>query len=81
MSGTGGERRELPLRVYGAPGGAVIACLCGAEAAVMRPSIVRQWQGQSDPSAAGLLRMTLHARACLIGVNLMVEQQARAGAR
>jgi hypothetical protein len=74
-------RQELPLRIDEASGGAVIRCLCGAEAAVMRPSIVRQWQGQSDPSSAGLLRMVLHAQACLTGQNLMAEQRQAAGAR
>lgn len=67
---------ELPLRIYDEPGGALIKCLCGAEAVVMRPSIVAQWKGQADPSAAGLLRMVLHAKTCLIGVNLMTEGHA-----
>lgn len=61
---------ELPLRIDRAPRGAVIRCLCGAEAAVMRPGIRAQWTGAADPSAAGLLRMTLHAERCLIGQNL-----------
>jgi hypothetical protein len=62
---------ELPLRIDDAPHGAVIRCLCGAEAAVMRPGIVDQWRGTADPSAAGLLRMVLHAKRCLIGRNRM----------
>lgn len=71
---------ELPLRIDDAPGGCVIRCLCGAEAAVMRPGIVASWQGQSDPSAAGLLRMVLHAKKCLVGVNLMTENAVRRSA-
>jgi hypothetical protein len=67
---------ELPLRIHDAPGGAVVRCLCGAEAAVLRPGIAAMWQGQTDPSAGGLLRMTLHAKRCLIGRNLMAEQKA-----
>ena len=70
---------ELPLRIDDAPNGAVIRCLCGAEAAVMRPSITDQWRGTCDPSAAGLLRMILHAKTCLRGQNLALETQ-RAGA-
>jgi hypothetical protein len=70
---------ELPLRVDDAPDGAVIRCLCGAEAAVMAPGITDQWRGTSDPSAVGLLRMVLPARRCLPGRNLALEQ--RAGAR
>lgn len=65
---------ELPLRVDDAPGGALIRCLCGAEAAVMRPGILDQWRGTADPSAAGLLRMVLHAKRCLPGQNLMAGQ-------
>jgi hypothetical protein len=68
---------ELPLRIWDAPGGAVIRCLCGAEAAVMRPSIMAQWKGQADPSAAGLLRMQLHAQRCLIGKSLAADLHAR----
>ena len=71
---------ELPLRVDDVPGGAVIRCLCGAEAAVMAPGMADQWRGTADPSAAGLLRMVLHARRCQRGRNDMAEL-ARAGAR
>jgi len=70
----------LPLRIDDVPGGAVIRCLCGAEAAVMAPGIADQWRGVSDPSSAGLLRMVLHAKRCLRGQNLALEQQ-RVGAR
>jgi hypothetical protein len=62
---------ELPLRVDDAAGGAVIRCLCGAEAAVMRPGPLDSWRGTADPSAAGMLRMVLHAKRCLTGRNLM----------
>ena len=69
---------ELPLRVDDAQRGAVIRCLCGAEAAVMRPGPVDLWRGTADPSAAGLLRMVLHAKRCLIGRNLMARAAAAA---
>lgn len=72
---------ELPLLIFDAPGGCVIRCLCDAEAAVMRPGMTDMWLGRSDPSAAGLLRMVLHAKKCLLGQNLLAEQRARAGAR
>lgn len=72
---------ELPLRIDDAPGGFVIRCLCGAEAAVMAPGILDQWRGTADPSAAGVLRMQLHARKCLIGQNLLAEQRQAAGDR
>jgi hypothetical protein len=76
------ERRELALRIFDAPGGVVIACLCGAEAALIAPTIVQQWRGVKDPSAGALLRMTVHAKSCVAGQNLAVEQQqAGAGAR
>ena len=67
---------ELPLRIDDAPHGAVIRCLCGAEAAVVAPGITDQWRGTADPSAAGLLRMVLHAKDCLIGHNLALERRA-----
>lgn len=72
---------ELPLLIFDAPGGCVIRCLCGAEAGVMRPGMADMWLGRSDPTAAGLPRMVLHAKACLAGQNLLAGQRARAGAR
>lgn len=72
---------ELPLRVNDLPGGALVRCLCGAEAAVMSPGITDLWLGRADPSAAGLLRMVLHAQRCLIGKNLAAEQAQAARAR
>lgn len=72
---------ELPLRIDDAPGGAIVRALCGAEAAVLRPGIAAMWKGESDPSAAGLLRMVLHAKRCLVCQNLMAEQRQTAGAR
>jgi hypothetical protein len=74
------ELAELPLRIYDAPGGCVIRCLCDAEAGLMRPGMADMWLGQSDPTAAGLLRMVLHAKRCLIGRNLLAEQPARQSA-
>jgi len=41
----------------------------------MAPGITDLWRGTSDPSAAGLLRMVLHAKRCLVGQNLALEQQ------
>lgn len=69
------QRAELPLRVFDQPGGAVIACLCQAEATVLAPGITDQWRGTTDPSSAGLLRMVLHAKTCLTGQNLALEQR------
>lgn len=68
--------QELPLRIDDAPHGAVIRCLCGAEAAVMAPGIADRRRGTADPSAAGLLRMVVHAKRCLIGQNLALGRRA-----
>lgn len=64
---------ELPLRIIDQPGGAVIRCLCGAEAATLRRGItptramrraVQLNQLSPDVTPAAVLIMILHARAC-----------------
>ena len=64
----------LPLTVYGDPRGVVIAAPCGTEAAVQAPSLTDRWRGTSGPSAIGLPRMVMHARACRRCRNLALEQ-------
>ena len=64
---------ELPLRIVDQPGGAVIRCLCGAEAASIRRATT-QMSGlrasaalpglAPDVTPAGILMMIVHARAC-----------------
>jgi hypothetical protein len=78
---------ELPLRIIYQPGGITIQCLCGAESAVVKPAatasaaIIRANRGMSrtnralspDGTPAGLLRMALHARSCLVARNRQAE--------
>lgn len=66
----------LPLRVIDQPGGPVIRCLCGAEAAVarlmvpnrtmlgLRGSGPRMNQLRPDLSPHAVLSMVLHAKRC-----------------
>jgi hypothetical protein len=64
---------ELPLRIVDQPGGAVIRCLCGAEAATLRRAVtptramrsaVQLNQLSPDVTPAAVLMMILHARKC-----------------
>jgi hypothetical protein len=82
---------ELPVRVLQRPGGGVvIACLCGAESAVLRSGLANTLTGLrrsscrpqlgTDLSPAGMARMILHAQGCLRGQNLL-RGQRRAGSR
>jgi hypothetical protein len=78
---------ELPLRIIDQPGGIIIRCLCGAEAAVVKPAttgaaaIVRAAHSQRvanrglspDLTPAAVLRMALHAQQCLPGRNKATE--------
>jgi hypothetical protein len=77
---------ELPLRIIDQPGGLVIRCLCGAEAAVVKPAppvaaIVRAGHSMRrtnrtlspDGTPAAVLRMALHAQQCLPGHNKAAE--------
>ena len=64
---------ELPLRIIDQPGGAVIRCLCGAELATLRRGVTRMAGLRQavalphlspDITAAGLVVMVAHAKAC-----------------
>jgi hypothetical protein len=67
-------RGELPLRVVESDGGFVIRCLCGAEAALVRPAVTQMAGLRAsvkthpritpDLSPAAVLRMVAHARTC-----------------
>lgn len=66
-------RGVLPLRVVDQPGGAVIRCLCGAEAATLRKAVTQMaglraaapLPGLSpDITPAAVLNMIIHARSC-----------------
>ena len=74
----------LPLQFIDQPGGTVIRCLCGAELALaqrglanellrLRQSAYRTHMGP-DLSPAGVLRMTLHARNCSRGRQLLASR-------
>jgi hypothetical protein len=68
--------RILPLRIIDQPGGPVIRCLCGAEAAVIRAglsnSTMTGLRGSGpalshagpDLTPAAVMRMVLHAKGC-----------------
>lgn len=67
---------ELPLRILDQPGGAVIRCLCGAELSTLRRGTtvlagLRQAVAlphlSPDITAAGLVVMVAHAKACARG--------------
>jgi hypothetical protein len=77
---------ELPLRVIEQPGvGIILACLCGAESAVIRNGLANSTMvglrssgsarahASGDLTTAGILRMVLHARGCLRGQNVAAE--------
>lgn len=50
---------ELPLRILERDGAPLVRCLCGAELAGARGHHLSQ-----EISAAGLIRMVLHAKNC-----------------
>lgn len=70
--------KELPLRIIDQPGGPVIRCLCGAEAAIVYPAAsgtaaiitanrgtgVRNRGLSPDLTPAAVLRMVAHVKAC-----------------
>lgn len=85
---------EFPLRVVElAGGGIVIRALCGAESALVKPAAdqaapimlaarqnpVRNRGISPDASAAGVLRMVLHAKTCLRCKNAARELAAASG--
>jgi hypothetical protein len=68
---------ELPLRIDDTPGGPVIRCLCGVEAAVMDPPRAQPAIRHvvPDASPAALLLMVMHAKKCTRGQNLATEKR------
>jgi predicted alpha/beta-fold hydrolase len=88
MRGQQQRASELPLRIVDQPGGAVIRCLCGHELATLRRGVTGLTGMRRDAylphlapdiTAAGLVVMVAHAKACAEGRRRAAELHQRAG--
>jgi len=78
----------LPLRIIDQPGGPVIRCLCGAEAAVARPALANRGMVglrssgprierlRPDLSPHAVLSMVIHAKRCRRAVEVLAAVSA-----